>query len=118
LKDGTGRFAAWKSRSRSRLPSAVFVSSVLMIRRKFGGSLLERISRTDKFDTEYLDASLARKDCPNIQVIFACIHSIWNYQKRFTVNGSRGGFSSVFLVDFHPSVKFSTLRYKIGQSFG
>jgi hypothetical protein len=24
---------------------------------------------------------------PNIQVIIAHIHSAWNYQKRFTVNG-------------------------------
>src|SRR5258707_4964912 len=26
--------------------------------------------------------------------ILAHIHSAWNYQKRFTVNGSRGGFST------------------------
>ena len=38
-KDGTGRFVAWKIRSRSGSPSAVFGSSALIIRRKFGGSL-------------------------------------------------------------------------------
>ena len=31
---------------------------------------------------------------PNIQVIIAHIHSAWNYQKRFTVSGSRSGFST------------------------
>src|SRR5258708_10320392 len=31
---------------------------------------------------------------PNIQVIIAHIHSAWNCQKRFIVNGSRGGFST------------------------
>src|SRR5579859_3099261 len=49
------------------------------------------------------------------RLVFARIQSAWNYQKRFIVNGSRGGFSSVFLVDSHPSVKFPTLRYKLGQ---
>jgi Amidohydrolase len=36
LKDGTGHFAIWKSRSRSRSPSVAFVSSVLNLRRRFG----------------------------------------------------------------------------------
>jgi len=36
----------------------------------------------------------AWKNCPNIQAIFAHISSAWNYQKRFIVNGSRGGFST------------------------
>jgi hypothetical protein len=45
------------------------------------------------------------------RLIFARIQSAWNYQKRFIVNGSRGGFSSVFLVDSHPSVQTrSTLQ--------
>jgi hypothetical protein len=48
-----------ESRSRSESPRTVFVNSVLIIRRKFGGSLLERISRSGKFGIEYSDASLA-----------------------------------------------------------
>jgi hypothetical protein len=115
LKDGTRRLAAWKNCSRSGSASAVFGSSVPIIHCKFGGSLLERISRTGKFDTELLDASPARKDCPNLQVILASIQSAWNYQKRFTVSGSRGGFSSVFLVDSHPSVQNSILECKKRQ---
>jgi hypothetical protein len=74
--------------------------------------LLERISRAGKFDTKEVDASLTWKDSASIQAIFACIQSIWNYQKRFTVTGSRGGFSSVFLVNFHPSIKTFTFECK------
>ena len=48
---------------------------------------------------------------------FACIQSPWNDQKRFTVHGSRGGFSSVFLGDFHPSMQNSILECKKCQPF-
>src|SRR2546429_4067380 len=56
--------------------------------------MLECVSRTGQICAQYSDASSAWKSCPNIRVIFAHIHSAWNYQKRFMVNGSRGGFST------------------------
>jgi hypothetical protein len=43
------------------------IYQVLIIRRKFGGSLLERLSRTGKVDTKELDASLTRKDGSNME---------------------------------------------------
>ena len=49
------------------------------------------------------------------EAILAYIQRVWNYQKRFTVNGSRGGSPSVFLVEFHPSMQNSILGCKNGQ---
>jgi hypothetical protein len=43
------------------------------LRRKCGGPLLERISRTGKCGAEYSDASLAWKNYPNMEAHF-CSH--------------------------------------------
>jgi len=56
-----------------------------------------------KYDIEFCNLHLAS------------IQSAWNYQKRFTVSGSRGGFSCVSLVDFHPSIQNSILECKKRQ---
>jgi len=91
-----------ESRSKSESPRTVFVNSVLILRRKCCGSLLERISRTGQFCAEYSDASPAWKNCLAIQTIFAHIYNAWNYQKRFIVNGERRRFlnrSMVVLLD-------------------
>lgn len=74
-------------------------------------SMLEHISRTGKICSWIVGRSLTRKVCPNLQAFLRGRESPWNYQRRFTVHGSRGGFSSVFLVEFHPSMqKVSTIE--------
>lgn len=105
LKDGIGHFVVWKNRPRSESPPTVFVHSVLILRHKWYAECSNVFPEPTTFALSIRTQAQPGRTVRTERLIFACIQSIWNDHKRFTVNASRGGFSSVFLVDFHPWVQ-------------
>jgi len=85
-------------RSRSESPCTIFVNLLLMIRHKIGFEHSNAFPETAILALKIRTQAQPGRTVRTERLIFVPIHSAWNYQERFIVNGERRRFLNCSMV--------------------